>query len=110
MKRCETIKDKNVFNSVIRDGKFLKNKYFVVYNKEKATPKNKIGIAIGKKTAGAVGRNNLKRKVRSIIDENRNLFKKDSDYIIMIRKSCNDESFQNLKSSLIALLKETEEK
>ena len=34
MKRCETIKDKNVFNSVIRDGKFLKNKYFVVYNKE----------------------------------------------------------------------------
>ncbi len=110
MKRCETIKDKEVFNSIIREGKFSKNKYFVIYNKEKAVFKNKIGIAISKKTSNAVGRNKLKRRVRSIIDENRNLFKKDLDYIIMIRKSCDEESFQVLKTSLVALLKETKEK
>lgn len=110
MKRCETIKDKRVFNSVIKEGKFYKNKFFVIYIKEKATEKYKIGIAISKKTNCAVERNKLKRRIRTIIDKNRNMFKKDYDYIIMIRKSCNNEPYEKLYDSLTTLLKETMEK
>ena len=32
MKRVETIKDQKLFNNIIRNGKFVKNNFFVIYN------------------------------------------------------------------------------
>ena len=32
MKRIETIKDQKLFNNIIRNGKFIKNNFFVIYN------------------------------------------------------------------------------
>ena len=62
------------------------------------------GIAISKKVGNAVIRNKLKRQTRAIMDNNRNLFQNNYNYIIMIRKSCVDVSFHNLNTALIKLL------
>ena len=32
MKRTETIKDQKLFNNIIRNGKFIKKNFFVIYN------------------------------------------------------------------------------
>ena len=104
MKRIEMIKDKKVFNNIIKNGKFKKNNYFVVYYTNKEDVKINFGIAISKKVGNAVVRNKLKRQTRSIIDNNRNLFKNNHNYIIMIRKSCFNENFKTLENSLIKLL------
>ena len=106
MKRHEMIKDRKLFNSIIKESNFNKNKYFVVYYEKNDTDKTNFGIAISKKYGTAVERNNIKRKVRSIIDNNRNLFQKGYNYIIMIRKDCKKRAFQDLNEKLVAVLKE----
>ncbi len=105
MKRNEMIKDRKMFNNIIRNGKFKKNKYYVIYYINNETNKTKYGIAISNKYGKAVSRNAIKRKTRAIIDCNRNLFQKDLDYIIMIRKSCDEATSKELNESLVALLK-----
>ena len=105
MKRIETIKDKKEFNKVIKTGEFKKNNllvlYYIVNNNDVI---NKYGVAISNKVGKAHIRNKLKRQVRSIIDNNRNLFKNKGKYIIMVRKSCLNASYQELEKALIELL------
>lgn len=106
MKRFEMIKEKKYFNNIIRNGKYIKNKHFVVYyvyNNENKFPH--FGIAIKNSVGSAVIRNKLKRQARSIIDSNKKLFKKDRDYIIMIRKDCLDCSYQHMNESLLNIMK-----
>ena len=104
MKRIETIKDKKLFNNIIRNGKFKKNNYYVLYNIMKEEPNPSFGIAISNKVGKAFIRNRLKRQTRAIIDNHRNLFKNNHNYIIMIRKSCYNTDYNVLEKALINLL------
>lgn len=104
MKRTETIKDKKLFNNIIKKGKFKKNEYYVLYNIEKEDQIINYGVAISKKVGNAVTRNKLKRQTRAIIDSHRNLFKNNHNYIIMIRKSCANTEYNVLDKALIELL------
>lgn len=104
MKRIETIKDQKLFNNIIKNGKYKKNNYFVIYNIMKEEEKISYGIAISKKVGKAVLRNKLKRQTRAIIDKHRNLFKNNHNYIIMIRKSCANIDYQILEQALVELL------
>lgn len=106
MKRCEMIKDKDSFNNIIKKGKFKKNKHFVIYSLPKINEKNKFGIAISKKCGKAFIRNRLKRQTRAIIDSNRNLFQNNLDYIIMIRKGCDEFDYNSLNNSFVTIMKE----
>ena len=84
MKRTETIKSKNDFNNIIKNGKFNKNHYYVIQNEKREDNNIMYGIAISKKVGKAHLRNKLKRQTRSIIDNNRNLFKKGFNYNIKV--------------------------
>jgi len=105
MKRNEMIKDRNLFNNIIKKGKFKKNEFFVIYNNENETNNINFGIAVSKKYGHAVDRNRIKRQTRAIIDINRNLFKNGFNYIIMVRKSCLGTNFNTLENALKELLK-----
>ena len=104
MKRIETVKDRKTFDDIIRNGKFIKNQHFVIYNKESNEEKPKYGVAVSNKLGKAHIRNKLKRQVRSLIDENKNMFKNRANYIIMIRKTCTEADFSTMKKAFISLL------
>ena len=104
MKRIETIKSREEFNDIIKTGKYIKNDYYIIYNKESELGKTRFGIAISNKVGKAFLRNKLKRQTRSIIDKNRNLFKNNNNYIIMIRKSCAEAKYQTIEKAFIALI------
>ena len=115
MKRIETIKDKKVFNNIIRNGKILKTPYFNIYYIESvdnnSNSNEKFGVAVSKKIGNAVIRNKQKRRVRNIIDNNKNLFKKDRNYIIMIKKESLSAKFDIINECMKNLLeKEKNEK
>lgn len=106
MKKVEVVKKKEEFNHIIQNAPFYKNKYFVIYIRKKKEETKHFGIAISKKTGNAVIRNKLKRRVRAIVDERKENFPNGFDYIIMIKRSCVELSFQEMKRNLIELIKE----
>ena len=105
MKRKDTIKSQKEFSTLIKTGKFIKTKDYVIYYKDNNLNKIRFGIAISTKIGNAVTRNRLKRQTREIIYKLNSLFKNNKDYIIMIRKGCLDTSFKkkfdNLENSLV---------
>ena len=104
MKRIETIKDQKLFNNIIKNGRFIKNNFFVIYNIMKEESNINYGIAISNKVGKAVVRNKLKRQIRAIIDSHRNLFKNNRNNIIMIRKDCAGADYKTLEEALVNLL------
>ena len=108
MKKINVVKSNLEFNNIIKTGKWVKNNYFVVYYKENDLNKYRFGISVGKKVCNAVNRNKLKRKVRNILDNHKNIYSNSIDYIIIIRKSCLLASYQTLEENLINLLRKLE--
>ena len=109
MKRFEMIKDKNYFNYIIRNSRYVKDNNFVIYYNHNNEDNHftHFGISIKNSIGKAVVRNRLKRQTRSIIERNKKLFKKDFDYIIMIRKGCLENTFDSMNESIVKLMKGT---
>ena len=106
MKKYETVKEHKEFDDIIANGRYKKNKYFIIYNKESNFNYPRFGIAVGKKVGIAVIRNKLKRQLREIITKNKNLFKNKKDYIIIVKRSSLDLTFQQMNDSIVELIGE----
>ena len=78
MKKINIVKENREFNDVIQTGKFIKNKYFVIYYKNNNLNRYRFGISVSKKTCNAVNRNKLFNDIGNIRykqnDNNLNLF------------------------------------
>ena len=85
------------------DNKCKRNKYFSVYYR-KNNDKNKYGITVPKKTGTAVIRNKIKRRVKNIIDNNKNIVQKNYDYVIIVKKGIIDLTYQEMEKELLKLL------
>ena len=110
MKKTNVVKSNEEFNLVIKKGKNLKNKYFVLYMIDNNLDKYRFGISVGKKVCNSVNRNKLKRQVRNILDNHKNIYSKSRDYIIIVRKSSLNEKYSILEESLIKLIEKMEKK
>lgn len=106
MKRYEMVKSHKDFNNIINNGKYKKNSYFVLYYINNETTYPHFGLAVGKKLGNAVKRNKYKRQLRMIIDNNKKFFNKNKDYIIMIKKDCDNLSYNDMNNELSSLIKE----
>ena len=108
MKKINIVKSNEEFNNIMNTGNCLKNNYFVLYYKKNNLDRYRFGITVGKKICNAVNRNKLKRKVRNIVDNHKNIYSNSKDYIIIVRKSCLNEEYHILEDGLIYLLKKAE--
>lgn len=104
MKKTNTVKKKEEFNEIISIGKVLKNDFFVVYYKSNQLDKFRFGISVGKKLGNAVFRNKYKRKIRSIIDNNKKYYQNGMDYIIIMRKACINGDFSIMNDKYVQLI------
>ena len=107
MKKKDTIKSRNEYSKLIKNGTYIKTKEYVIYFMDNNLNKKRFGLAISNKIGNAVIRNKLKRQTREIIYSLNYLFKNSKDYIIMIRKGCLDSSFKEKQENLEKKLKET---
>ena len=103
MKKREMVKKKEDFNDIIRTCPYKKNKYFTLYIRKREESYPHFGLAINKHVGNAVVRNKLKRQVRVLVDKNKGIFSKDSDYIIIIRKDCLNLSFEEMEKNILNL-------
>lgn len=103
MKKLEIIKSSREYTEIINTNKCKRNKYFSVYYR-KNNDKNKYGITVPKKTGTAVIRNKIKRRVKNIIDNNKNIVQKNYDYVIIVKKGIIDLTYQEMEEELLKLL------
>ena len=104
MKKSEVVKDNKKFNYIINKGKYIKNNYFVIYIMKSENEKPNFGIAVGTKIGKAFQRNKYKRQIRSIIDNNKFIFPKNNDYIIIMKKACANLKYQEMQKELVSLI------
>ncbi len=103
MKKMNIVKSNEDFDNIIKNGKILKNRYYVIYYIDKQKANYRVGIAIPKKTGIAVKRNKIKRQIRDILDKNNDKLKK-IDYIIIVRNAILDLDYKQMEKNLITLL------
>ena len=103
MKKREIIQKEQDFTDIIHKCPYKKNNYFVIYyrpNKEKT----RFGISVPTKTGKANVRNKIKRRVKNIIDKNKNYVQTSFDYVIIIRKRILELNYQEIERHLISLI------
>lgn len=105
MKKCDVVRNSRDFDRIIAKGRYVKNNEFVIYYDENLTGNNRFGISVGKKIGNAVIRNYYKRIIRNICDSQKNLYSNSKDYIIILRKGCQEKSFDELLESFGYLIK-----
>lgn len=93
MKKINTVKKNEDFRKIIKNGKYYKNPFFVIYTYQNDFDYYRFGISVSKKVGNAVVRNKIKRQMRNLIDKYKNYYSKELDYIIIIRKDYNINSF-----------------
>ena len=103
MKKIEIIKSSCEYTDIINNSRAKKSKYFSVYYR-KNNKSNRYGITVPKKTGPAVTRNKIKRRVKNIIDNNKNIVQKGYDYVIIVKKGIVDLTYQDMEKELLKLL------
>ena len=117
MRKLYIVKDSKDFERIIKTGKVIKNKSFVIYYSSNNLPYCRFGISVGKKIGNAVHRNKYKRRIRTIIDNSKKDYINSQDYIIILRGSAKDITYQELEQDFLMVmnnirkdLKQNEEK
>ena len=106
MKKEFRIKKNKEFQSVFKKGQSFANRQFVIYKLEKAEQEHfRIGLSVSKKIGNAVKRNQIKRYVRQEFLEFEGMFENKYDYVIIVRKPVAEMSFEEVKKSLVHILK-----
>ena len=106
MKRIETVKSNEDFQEIIHNKKFVTNKLFTIYTKSYQQSYPQFGIAVKKSFGTAVDRNKIKRQIRFLVDNYKKEFKNSTKYIIMIKNTCKNVSFNEMNTSFASLIKE----
>ena len=110
MKKINIIKKNNDFNRIIKKRNGKSNDLFIINQEPNNLNKAMFGITLTKKIGNAVVRNKLKRQIKSIIDNNKNIYQNNKNYIIIIKKEALNASYQEKEKSLISLFEKIKEK
>ena len=103
MKKNDIIKSSREYTEIINKGKCIRSNNFSIYYR-KNNDKNRYGISIPKKTGKAVIRNKIKRRIKNIIDNNKNSMQSSYDYVIIIRKGILDLTYLDIEKELLNLM------
>ena len=106
MKKKFIVKNNRDFDKIIKTGKRLKNKHYIIYYKENNLNYNRFGISVSKKLGNAVFRNKYKRKIRSIVDNYQKTIENNFDYVIIMRREMINLSFKEMEESFRKIMNE----
>ena len=103
MKKINIVRKKEDFDRIIKKRNGIATKYFIINTEPNNSNIPKFGITFVKKIGNAVTRNKIKRRIKSIIDNNINIYDKDKNYIIIARKETVDLNYSDLEKQLISI-------
>lgn len=109
MKKKDIIQKSSDFDRIISKKQGVVNKAFII-NMEDSLDETKFGITFKHNLCNAVNRNKLKRQVKAIIDNHKNIYENNKNYIIIIREGALLLNYQEKEQELISLFAKLKEK
>lgn len=101
----ESLKKRNDFQIVYRNGKSFANRYLVMYKMKNNTDRNRLGISVSKKVGNSVVRHRVTRLIRESYRLNEEKFEQGYDFIVVARVSAKDISYFDMESALLHIAK-----
>ena len=103
MKRFNSLKKNQDFQTVYRGGKSYANNYLVMYVMDSGREDTRIGISASKKVGNSVVRHRFARLVRESFRLNKDILEDGKDIIVVARVAAKDKNFDKIESAFLHL-------
>ena len=103
MKRFNSLKKNQDFQTVYRGGKSYAHKYLVMYVMDSGREDTRIGISASKKVGNSVVRHRFARLVRESFRLNKDILEEGKDIIVVARAAAKDKNFDKIESAFLHL-------
>jgi len=99
----ERISSPQDFRKVMRIGRRLSSKNFILFIKKNENPFHRLGIVVKKEIGPATFRNQMKRYIREFFRLQKHQIKGSYDIILMVKKGCSVNRYQEAEKELRGL-------
>ena len=103
MKRFNSLKKNQDFQTVYRGGKSYANKYLVMYVMDSGWEDTRIGISASKKVGNSVVRHHVTRLVRESYRLNKDRVRLGLDIVVVARPAAKEADFKKIESAYLHL-------
>ena len=108
MNKRYRIKKNSEIDAIFKQKVVKGDSYFAIYQSDDKTSEHfRFALSIGRRYGNAVARNLAKRRIRMIISEFKDVMLKTKLFVIVIKPSAAELSYQDIKSKLTVLLKKS---
>ena len=105
MKKNFRVKREKDFKAIFKEGTSFANRKFVVYQLENQKNHFRVGLSVSKKLGNAVTRNQIKRRIRHIIQNTKGSLVEDVDFVVIARKGVENLEYAEMERNLLHVLK-----
>ena len=105
MKKSFRVKREKDFKAIFTDGTSFANRKFVVYQLENQQNHFRVGLSVSKKLGNAVTRNQIKRRIRHILQSVKGSLVEHVDFVVIARKGVETLEYAEMEQNLLHVLK-----
>ena len=105
MKKSFRVKREKDFKAIFKDGTSFANRKFVVYQLENQQNHFRVGLSVSKKLGNAVTRNQIKRRIRQILQSVKGSLVEHVDFVVIARKGVETLEYAEMEKNLLHVLK-----
>ena len=105
MKKSFRVKREKDFKAIFKDGTSFANRKFVVYQLENQQNHFRVGLSVSKKLGNAVTRNQIKRRIRHILQSVKGSLVEHVDFVVIARKGVEGLDYAEMEKNLLHVLK-----
>lgn len=105
MKKSFRVKREKDFKAIFKDGTSFANRKFVVYQLENQQNHFRVGLSVSKKLGNAVARNQIKRRIRHILQSVKGSLVEHVDFVVIARKGVETLEYAEMEKNLLHVLK-----
>ena len=105
MKKSFRVKREKDFKAIFKDGTSFANRKFVVYQLENQQNHFRVGLSVSKKLGNAVTRNQIKRRIRHILQSVKGSLVEHVDFVVIARKGVETLDYAEIEKNLLHVLK-----
>ena len=105
MKKNFRVKREKDFKAIFKEGTSFANRKFVVYQLENQKNHFRVGLSVSKKLGNAVTRNQIKRRIRHILQNAKGGISEDVDFVVIARNGVEALGYAEMEKNLLHVLK-----